>query len=132
MGNSVKGDVEFEVGGKKYSLRFSTNVMCQLEELTGKGFITLTNELMDPGKMTMKNIRLVLWAALRQPDLTVEQVGDLMDEVGEELPALLQKAYERAAPPPDSSTRPTSEGNQRPQNGTGSPSSPSGSERVAG
>ena len=43
MGNPYKGEVQFTAGGKSYTLYFSINAMCELEEALGDGIVQLAS-----------------------------------------------------------------------------------------
>lgn len=80
MANPHLGEVEFEAGGVPYTLRFSIDALCALEEKSGKGFPSLCTELSDPGKVSLSLMRMMVWAALRddKPDLTLRDAGELI------------------------------------------------------
>ena len=101
MANPHKGEVEFTLGKKVYTLRFSINAMCVLEESTGGSVIELANLMSDPAKVGVKTLRTVFWAGLRDHHeaLTETDAGKLMDELGlVEAAQMVVKAFTLAFP----------------------------------
>ena len=110
MANKERGEVAFEAGDKTYTLRFSIDAMCQMEEATGKGVVAITQEFADPGKIRMATARAALWAALHEahPELTLKDAGELIP-AGGGLQVVLQKVSEAIL-----LAFPKAEGNARP------------------
>lgn len=84
MANPLRGQTKFVVGGKEYTFRLAINEICELEKETGIGFIKLATNLMDPDTLQVYRLRDVLHAGLKKshPDLTLEDVGELITEAG--------------------------------------------------
>lgn len=106
MNNEHKGEVSFEAGGTSYVMRRSWNSICELEGLTGQGFVSLMTEFTSWGppldakgkpkketaaeqearisKIRGTTLRAVFCSMLRdqRPDFTLRQAGDLLDELG--------------------------------------------------
>lgn len=84
MANPHKGEVGFEVDGKEWVLRYSANALCTLEDELDMGTAALVAELQKPDGVRMATLRTVFWAGLqdRQQDVTREQAGELMSEIG--------------------------------------------------
>lgn len=74
-----EGSVFFEAGGKRRSLRFTTNALCLAEEHLGKRTIEIATEL-EIG-VSMQTLRALFWAATDDRSITLAQAGDLIDEV---------------------------------------------------
>jgi hypothetical protein len=76
MANKQRGFVEVELGGKVRNLRYTMNALAEIEDQLGVPLAEMENV-----KMTMKNIRVILWAGLIHEDkeLTQEDVGELVD-----------------------------------------------------
>ena len=82
--------VEFEVAGKTYGLRFTSNALFKLEEKSGRSvpeMLVAFNE----GRCGVRDIQLMFWAALeghrlkskpRSSPYTVEEAGDIIDDAG--------------------------------------------------
>lgn len=93
----MRGGVTFEAGGKAYSLRYTTNALCRLEEASGKPIGSLLSGMQDGG-MSIATVRLVLWAGV-SPAVTVDHAGDMIDELGiDAVSDLITKAMEAAFP----------------------------------
>lgn len=121
---SVKGDVPFKVGETEYTLRFSIDAICALEDAAGKGFIALTADMQNVERMSMGLVRKVLWAGLREhhPDITLKQAGDLIIPAGgmQKVLGYIEVAFVAAFPEAkaEEEVRPPTPG----QGGTGSAS----------
>lgn len=120
MANPQKGEVGFESEGKSYKLAFTTNCMCEVEELLGRGWFDIAFELeawapkdgskeseadarRRVGKMKMSTLRALFWGMLRehQPDITVKQAGELMGTLGQDKDGalgLINKVFDRSMP----------------------------------
>lgn len=83
MANKFKGDVSFDAGGRSFTMRFSANALCELEDATGMGINALLTVLADPAKMRLKMVRAVLWAGLQDhhPDVTLHQAGEIITDL---------------------------------------------------
>ena len=88
MANKHKGEVTFETDGKNYTLRFSTNAICELEGVLDRSIISISQDLInaekDPERLRFSTMRAILWAGLREhhPSLTLAEAGDVMTEMG--------------------------------------------------
>lgn len=80
MGNRQKGEVEFESGGKTYTLAFSINALCSLEEEMGMGVAEVGKLMQDPAKVRLSNARMMFRIGLsdHHPDIDTNQAGALM------------------------------------------------------
>lgn len=83
MANKYKGEVGVTVGGTQYTLRPSTNAMCELEEQTGKTLAQVAVAA-ETGNLTMG--RLMVWALLQachgDEIKTPKDAGDWLDRAG--------------------------------------------------
>lgn len=106
MDNKENGEVSFEAGGQKYTLRYSDGAFIALEEHLGRGIFDIFDELLSWGppfdgkgkplpetkaevEARMKRMRLgfcrsLFWAGFHDlhKDVTIEKAGTLMKEVG--------------------------------------------------
>ena len=85
MVNPLKGEVELVTGGKTYVLRLGTNALVEIETvLGGMDFGEIVRSLAG-GNNKATVLRAVLWGSMRryQPDVTLFDVGDLIDEFPE-------------------------------------------------
>jgi hypothetical protein len=91
MANPHKGEVEFTLDKKVYTLCFTTNSLCELEDKLGVSILQ-RNEV----KANLKHTRSFFWAALieHQQGVTEEEAGKLMDRLGlKEAVELANKAF---------------------------------------
>ncbi|MEC9246275.1 hypothetical protein [uncultured Nitratireductor sp.] len=87
MANPNRGAVALETEDKVYSLRFSTNAICELEEHFGKPIMQIVNELEDESRVSMGMIRSIVWAALLEhdPEITHKEAGRVLDHAGQQV-----------------------------------------------
>lgn len=81
MANKQRGELQIVVGEKTYVMRLTTNCACQMESASGRPFDQVIAGSL---RGSLSDLRLFLWASLlsRQPEMTLEQVGDVIDEIG--------------------------------------------------
>jgi len=67
---------------KERHLKFGFGAMIALEDLTGKTFFEIIQELQDLENIKVSKIRDIMWAALIHEDkeLTLEQTIDILDQ----------------------------------------------------
>lgn len=118
--NPTSKTVTITLGGSKRSLYFDLNTFAAFEESTGRFFLDFLASLQtatqdaqvnkDPmrflGKLGLKDIRALAWAAMHEYDahdnpvwpLTLQQVGRLIniDNIKTVIPALMQGAITNA------------------------------------
>jgi hypothetical protein len=129
--NPHKGDVSFEVGGTTYVLRYSHRSLVLLENELGKSLIKIMREIdgwkANPEDMRLGTICALLWAGLQrhQPNMTVEEATDLLDDIDGGASAMIDiigEAFQRAfSAPGTKGTNPP----KRVENGSGTISSSS-------
>lgn len=98
MANPARGEVAFRVADSEYTLKFSTNAICELEERLDKGLNTIVANM-----ERLTTVRALLWAGLRakHPDVTIAQAGEMIDRVGmAEATETIGKALTAAFPAP--------------------------------
>lgn len=115
---SLKGEVGFTAGDMAYTLAFTINALCVLEDRLGVGVAEIGAQMGQ--SMRISTLRTVFWAGLiAHHDLTEEQAGDIITLVGTaETAQLIAKAFSSAFPE-------AAKGTARPQKaaaGTGTPS----------
>jgi hypothetical protein len=76
MANKERGLVEIELGGKVRTLNYDLNAMAELEDKLGIEVSEMENM-----KMSIKNVRAMLWAGLIHEDeeLTEKEVGAMVN-----------------------------------------------------
>lgn len=104
MANKERGEVSFDLDGEAYTLRFSTNAMCELEDATGVPVLQLANSLQDETSVSIKTLRAMFAAGLSDSrSVTAPQAGDIIDALG--IPRageLIGQAFMAAFPEADS------------------------------
>ena len=85
MANPHKGELAFKHGEKTFTMSFSINALCELEDQLAAPMADIMTKATDPASMSIKTIRAVFWAGLRDhhPDLTTKDAGDLMTAMGQ-------------------------------------------------
>lgn len=116
MANPHKGEVDLEVEGKVYTLRFSIDDICAVEDKLGRGFVAITASLSDPEKLSLSVIRGLLWGGLRSqhPGMTLLMAGDLMQRAGGVMKVLpvLTEALKRSFPDAEAEASPPEPGQE--------------------
>lgn len=84
MANPEKGEVDLVVDKKTYTLCMGSNALVQIEQVLGReqDIATILTNMQTAPRLEV--VRAVLWGALLkfQPQTTLLDAGDLMDEVG--------------------------------------------------
>lgn len=98
MANPEKGEVAFKAADAEYTLRYSTNAICELEDHLGRGLNAIVADL-----ERVSTVRALLWAGLRakHPEITLKAAGEIMDKCG--VPTTVgavSDALKAAFPPP--------------------------------
>jgi hypothetical protein len=99
VANKFKGDVSFETGEKTYTMRFSANALCELEDALEMGVNAVAKQLANPESMRLKMVRVVFWAGLRDhhPEITLHQAGEIITDVSlTQAMGVVSKAFELA------------------------------------
>lgn len=85
MANRQKGEVAFQLEGKAYTLRYSIDALCALEQSTGMKISEIG--LLSGGAAGITELRALLWAGLRErhAELDLKAAGELirLDKVAE-------------------------------------------------
>lgn len=122
MANKFRGDVSFESGGQTYTMRFSANALCELEDALEMGVNAVASQLANPESMRLKMVRVVFWAGLRDhhPEITLHQAGEIITDVSlTAAMGLVSKAFELAFQD-NSKTHPPQPGKKSPEVKSGS------------
>lgn len=84
MANPNRGQFEFGAGGKRYTLRYSIDALCALEERFDKNIANLALEISDFDKIRLATVRAVLWAGLteHQPDMSEQDCNAIFEDLG--------------------------------------------------
>jgi len=96
------GKVAFEAGGKGYTLQFTTNALCALEDKAGDSYrvaLELAAGADNPLLVSKKTLRFMFWAGVVGGSLTLEQAGDLVDAIGHRRATeIAREAFDAAFP----------------------------------
>lgn len=114
MANRERGDVEFQSLDQSWTLKLGVNAMCEIEDATEKSILEIGELLNNPKTVTIRLLRTVVWAALREyhGDIDVKQAGAVIDGIGmNEAGRLIGEAFTAATPKPKG-------GDNRPQKAT--------------
>lgn len=109
MANPIRGEVAVVADGNTYTLRLGMNAIVEIETALDIGIAQVTALFQGEG-LKVGNMRLVLWAALRErhPDLTLEDAGDIMGHMGlADTIAKLGEAMQAAFPEPAAGKKPS-------------------------
>lgn len=79
--NKERGELALNIEGQSYTLKLTTNAVCEMETLSGRTFDQVMLRIQHG---SMSDIRLFFWAALQShhPKVTLVDVGDLIDAAG--------------------------------------------------
>lgn len=101
MANPLRGEVELQTPDKTYTMRMSINAIVSIEDHFDMGINQIAEKLGDPKGMRIGNLRAVVLHTLREhhPDLTIDQVGEIIGQAGFTATAeAIQKAMVAAFP----------------------------------
>ncbi|MGF7161287.1 hypothetical protein FHS85_002922 [Rhodoligotrophos appendicifer] len=101
MANPVRGEVGFDVEGREYTLRFSTNALCELEAETGLNANKIVGQMQDPDGVSLRLLRAIIWAGLidHHQGIKVADAGVIVDRIGiAKAGELIGKAFTAAFP----------------------------------
>lgn len=122
MTNPVTGEVRMPIGEDVYTLQFSYNTLCELEEAAnGKSFAAIAASLTNGNTFSATNLRLMTFMGLKahHPDLTVKDVGPIIDKGTIKFVVdNVLRAFQLAFPDPDAKENPTKPGTGKALNGT--------------
>ena len=89
--NSNRGETEIHIGNKTRLVRFRTNQIAQLEDLSGKGIM----KLMDEDTIGIKLLRDALFVGLLHDNkkLTPNRVGEWLDDYEGDFGGLIENVF---------------------------------------
>lgn len=87
MANQIKGQKSVTLDGATYTLEFTPNGFCELEDATGKGTMEFLRDLQlaaEAETIHFRDVRLLFWAGLQEhhPDMDIKAAGGLMRKMG--------------------------------------------------
>lgn len=78
MANPHRGEISLKAGDKAYTICFTINSVCELEDRLGKSVGEIVGDM---GRISV--VRAVLWAGLlHHHKVSLEQAGEIMHEAG--------------------------------------------------
>lgn len=91
MANRFLGEITTEVDGQTYKLRLDFNAMAEFEDATGKEAFAVFAAF-ENGKASVKDMRAILWAGLREhhPDVDMKGAGAILSHDVDILRQLLE------------------------------------------
>jgi len=125
--NPHKGDVEFVVAGKTYTLRYSHSALVKLEKQLDQGLMKVMQDMSSPEQMRIGTVVALLWSGLQKhhPNMAFDDAADLLDDMEGGASGAIEiigQAFSKAFNAPGTKgTNPP----QKDQNGTGTVSSSS-------
>jgi len=90
LANKNKGEVSFEANERSYTMRFSANALCELEDVLNMGVNDVAEQMSKPKNLRIKTVRGIFWAGLRDhhPEITIQKAGDIIQDIS--LPRCLE------------------------------------------
>lgn len=79
MANRFLGELDVNVDGKIWKLRFDFNAMCEFEDRTGKDAMKAFEDV-EKGSIGIRDLRVVAQVCMlhHQPDATLHDAGELL------------------------------------------------------
>jgi hypothetical protein len=100
MANRIYGEARLKLAdNRELTLRFDFAALVEAEEASGLGTQAMLSEFAGKGGAHLKTARAMLYGGLRyhHPDLTLEDVGDLLMTDGEAVSGAMGRAMEEMA-----------------------------------
>lgn len=84
MANPHRGEVALKVGDLDYTLSFSINAICELEDALDMPVAKIADMMNDSSNLRMSLIRTVVWAALgdHHEGITPKEAGQIATQAG--------------------------------------------------
>lgn len=124
MANPHKGEVDVEIEGRHYTLAFTANSICEIEDHLDRGWFDIASQMASWGPPTdakgkpkketeqeirqrvsrirMSLLRALFWGMLREhhPAITLRAAGYMMQNIGEPggVLDLINRVFERSMP----------------------------------
>lgn len=101
MANSHRGSVALQAGDRAYTMSFSVNALCELEDHLGQPVAKIAAGMNNPEDVRLTTVRALVWAGLRDhhPETDMKAAGEIASEAG--IPACMDavgKAFALAFP----------------------------------
>lgn len=106
MGNAVRGETDFQVGDRSYSLLLDVNAFCALEAELDLTTDIILAQYATGASLTM--VRALAWAALQDSHpCTLEEAGRIVNQAGvAATKEAIERAMANALPEPDTANPP--------------------------
>lgn len=90
---------EVEINSRKYILEYGQNALCALEDQTGESIVDIMASFSKAPEKRLASFsftRALLWAGLKsgRRNITLEDVGDILEQAGGEYMKVIQIAIE--------------------------------------
>lgn len=83
MANPHRGGVGLKAGDTDYTLSFSINAICELEDALDKPVAQIAESLRDEKNVRMTTVRTVIWAALLDHHrVDIDEAGRIASDAG--------------------------------------------------
>lgn len=82
MANPLRGSVSLPVGDRTFTMSFSINALCVLEDELGAPIGKVAEGLNDQANIRMSTVRTIVWAGLQDhhPEIDLHAAGGIMTE----------------------------------------------------
>ncbi|ODA67674.1 hypothetical protein A7A08_01709 [Methyloligella halotolerans] len=100
MANPHRGGVPLKAGDTTYTLSFSHNALCELEDALDQSIAAIIDSF-GSGDLDMRRLRTLVWAGLRDhhKEMGLEDAGDVASAAGlEATAAAIGEAFQLAMP----------------------------------
>lgn len=101
MSNSVRGSVALQAGDQAYTMSFSINALCELEDIFGMSASKFGKLFEDEDNVSMKHVRNLVMVGLHDhhPEVDAKAAGIIVGNAGlPECMAAIEKAFRLAFP----------------------------------
>ncbi|MFC0246791.1 GTA-gp10 family protein [Falsochrobactrum ovis] len=90
MANHYRGSVALQVGDQAYTLSFSVNALCELEDLLNLPVAKIAATMNDAEDVRISTVRALVWGALRDhhSEIDLKGAGDIASTAG--IPACME------------------------------------------
>ena len=105
MANKQKGEVALG----EYTLRYSINALCELEDASDMSAVQLAMSLSDEETFKIKSLRLMVWAGLidNHENVSIKQAGEIISDFGvAKTMEAITKAFEAGMPDAEDGEKP--------------------------
>ncbi|SDP92508.1 Phage tail tube protein, GTA-gp10 [Phyllobacterium sp. YR620] len=110
MANPHRGQVAFKAGDSEYTLSFSINATCELEDHFDLPIGKVAEKLQkNPAEVRMSDLRAFIWAALRDnhPEVDMIEAGRIATEAGvKPVITAITQCFIAAFPPAEAAKKP--------------------------